>query len=144
MSDTARKEGDHTVETRKPAAIGPYSPVFDDGAYLFCSGQLPIDPQSGELDGPDIRTQTGRVLSNLEAALRASGSELSDVVKTTVYLKSLDDFEGMNAVYGERLASVMPARSTIGGVALPRGARIEIEAIARRASGPSGGGSSAG
>lgn len=118
---------------RVPArTAGPYSPVFEADPYLFCSGQLPIDPSTGDLVADDITVQTERVINNMEAVLRSIGSGLEHVVKTTVFLKSLDDFEGMNAVYGRRFLDVRPARSTIGGVSLPRGARVEIEAIARR------------
>ena len=118
---------------RVPArAVGPYSPVFEAGPYLFCSGQLPLDPSTGDLVADDIAVQTECVIDNVDAVLRSIGSGLEQVVKTTVFLKSLDDFEGMNVAYGRRFSDVRPARSTIGGVSLPRGARVEIEAIARR------------
>ena len=119
-------------------AVGPYTPVFDAGAYLFCSGQLPLDPSSGELVADDIEVQTERVIDNVDAALRSIGSALDHIVKTTVFLQTLDDFEAMNAAYGRRFSDVRPARSTVGGVSLPRGARVEIEAIARRPERPSG------
>ncbi len=116
-----------------PKAIGPYSQAVSvpSARLVFCSGQIPIDPQTGELAGAgDIRQQTHRVMSNLEAVLRAGGASLATVVKTTVYLVSLDDFTAMNEVYASYFAKNPPARATVEVAALPRGARVEIDAIA--------------
>jgi len=115
-----------------PAAIGPYSQAIAAGDLMFCSGQVALDPASGELTGADVRAQTRRALENLSAVLRAGGSSLADVVKTTVFLVDIGDFAAMNEVYGEFFAAEPPARSTIGVAALPRGARVEVEAIAAR------------
>lgn len=123
------------VDRVSAPAAGPYVPAFDAGAYVFCSGQLPLNPATGELVADDIEAQTERAIDNMGAVLRSIGSGLEQVVKTTVFLKTLDDFERMNAAYGRRFGAVRPARSTVGGVTLPRGARIEIEAIARHAGG---------
>lgn len=114
-----------------PAAIGPYSQAIRAGDVLFCSGQIPLDPATGELVGGGIAEQTARVLENLAAVLAAAGLGPGDVVKTTVFLMSMADFPAMNEVYARFFADVPPARSTIGVAALPRGALVEIEAIAR-------------
>lgn len=114
-----------------PAAIGPYSQAIRAGDLLFCSGQIPLDPATGELVGGGIAEQTARVLENLAAVLAAAGLGPGDVVKTTVFLMSMADFPAMNEVYARFFADVPPARSTIGVAALPRGALVEIEAIAR-------------
>ncbi|MBI5446998.1 MAG: RidA family protein [Deltaproteobacteria bacterium] len=124
------KEKISTAEA--PAAIGPYSQAIGAGGWLFCSGQIPLDPGTGELVTGGIEEQTRRVLENLRAVLAAGGSGLERVVKTTVFLADLDDFAAMNAIYGEYFVGVSPARSTVQVAALPRGARIEIEAIALR------------
>lgn len=116
-----------------PAAIGPYSQGVDTGELVFCSGQLPIDPATGELDGTTTSQQTVRSIANLEAVLAAAGLDLTDVVKTTVYLTDIADFASMNDVYTEYFTgAALPARSAFQVAALPRGARVEIEAIARR------------
>jgi 2-iminobutanoate/2-iminopropanoate deaminase len=115
-----------------PAAIGPYSQAIASGDFIFCSGQVALDPASGELGPDDVQTQTRRALENLSAVLSAGGATLGDVVKTTVFLVRMDDFAAMNEVYGEYFASEPPARSTIAVAALPKGARVEIEAIAVR------------
>lgn len=122
--------------TSAPAAIGPYSQGVDAGEVVFCSGQLPIDPATGELDGATAGEQTARSIANLEAVLTAAGLGLADVVKTTVYLADIADFAGMNDVYSARFTgAVLPARSAFQVAALPRGALVEIEAIARRGRG---------
>jgi 2-iminobutanoate/2-iminopropanoate deaminase len=123
---------DHGVVTtgRAPAAIGPYSQAVRSGSFLFCSGQIPLDPASGQLVEGGIEAQTARVLDNLTALLAAAGLTLGDVVKTTVFLVSMDDFPAMNEVYARYFDEDPPARSTIGVAALPKGARVEIEAIA--------------
>ncbi len=115
-----------------PQAIGPYSQAVAVGEWVFCSGQIPLDPASGELVPGGIEEQTRRAIENLKAVLAAAGSGLERVVKTTVFLTDLSDFARMNAVYGESFVGVAPARSTVQVAALPRGARIEIEAVAAR------------
>ena len=123
---------DHGVITtgRAPAAIGPYSQAVRSGSFLFCSGQIPLDPATGQLVEGGIEAQTAQVLDNLTAVLAAAGLTLRDVVKTTVFLVSMDDFPAMNEVYARYFDEDPPARSTIGVAALPKGARFEIEAIA--------------
>lgn len=113
-----------------PKAIGPYSQAIRAGDYLFCSGQIPLDPASMQLVEGDIEAQTRRALTNLQNVLEAAGSGLSRVVKTTVFMSDLGEFARMNAVYGEFFADSPPARSTVQVAALPRGAKIEIECIA--------------
>lgn len=117
-----------------PKAIGPYAQAVIGGHLVFCSGQVALDPASGELVGTSIREQTRRVLDNLAAVLRAAGSDLRFVVKTTVYLTDLADFAEMNAVYAEAFAGHAPARATVQVAGLPRGARVEIECVAIRPS----------
>jgi 2-iminobutanoate/2-iminopropanoate deaminase len=114
-----------------PAALGPYSQGIAVDGFLFCSGQLGLDPASGELaDG--VEAQAERALLNLEAVLAAGGLGWADVVKTTVFLADIGDFGAINAVYATHVVDPPPARSTFAVGALPKGARIEIEAIARR------------
>lgn len=115
-----------------PAAIGPYSQAITTGDYVFCSGQIALDPQSGQLVEGDVRAQARRALENLSAVLSASNSSLGQVVKTTVFLVSMDDYAAVNEVYGEYFKGVAPARSAVAVAALPRGARVEVEAIALR------------
>ena len=115
-----------------PAAIGPYSQAIEAGGIVFCSGQVGLDPADGQLVSGGVEEQAERVLRNLGAVLDAAGLAFADVVKTTVFLADLADFEQMNAVYGRFFTDPWPARSTIGVAALPRGARIEIEAVAVR------------
>jgi 2-iminobutanoate/2-iminopropanoate deaminase len=113
-----------------PRAIGPYSQGITANGFLFTAGQVGFDPGSGELVDGGIAEQTLRVLQNLRAILRAGGTDLSAVVKTTVYLVDMADFALMNEVYAEIFGDHRPARSTVAVAALPRGARVEIEAIA--------------
>lgn len=113
-----------------PKAIGPYSHAIDAAGLVFCSGQTPIDPATGELIEGDIGQQTRRVLQNLQAVLEAADLSLSNIVKTTVFLMDMADFSAMNAVYAEFFPSEPPARSTVQVAGLPKGARVEIEAIA--------------
>jgi 2-iminobutanoate/2-iminopropanoate deaminase len=113
-----------------PRAIGPYSQGIKANGFLFTAGQVGFDPGSGELVDGGIAEQTLRVLQNLRAILRAGGTDLSAVVKTTVYLVDMADFALMNEVYAEIFGDHRPARSTVAVAALPRGARVEIEAIA--------------
>ena len=114
-----------------PAAIGPYSQAIHSGDLVFLSGQVPIDPKTGALVDGDISTQTERVLDNLAAVLAAAGCGFSDVVKTTIYLTDLNDFLAVNQTYGKRFTAAPPARATVQVSALPKGARVEIDAIAR-------------
>jgi 2-iminobutanoate/2-iminopropanoate deaminase len=116
-----------------PKAIGPYSQAVrvGGGKTLYCSGQIPLDPASGQFVGEgDIRAQAHQVLKNLQAVLTAAGVTLSHVAKTTIFLVDLGDFAVVNEIYGTYFATNPPARSTVQVSALPRGARIEIEAIA--------------
>jgi 2-iminobutanoate/2-iminopropanoate deaminase len=117
-----------------PKAIGPYAQAIAVDELLFCSGMVALDPKSGELVGESIGDQTRRVLDNIAAVLRAGGSDLRHVLKTTVFLTDLNDFAGMNTVYGEVFGDHRPARATVQVAGLPRGAKVEIECIAIRAS----------
>jgi 2-iminobutanoate/2-iminopropanoate deaminase len=113
--------------------VGPYAQAVAVGEWVFASGQIPLDPATGELVGGEIEAQTERVLDNLAAVLDAAGSSLARVVRTTVYLADLSLFARMNAVYARRFAGrPLPARSTLQAAALPRGAAVEIDAIALR------------
>ena len=117
--------------TLAPAAIGPYSQAIASDGFLFCSGQIGLDPETGALaDG--IEAQTERVLRNVEAVLAADGLGWEDVVKTTIFLADIGDFATVNAIYARQQADPPPARSTFAVGALPKGALIEVEAIARR------------
>ena len=113
-----------------PAAIGPYSQAIKTNGLIFASGQIPIDPRSGQFVEGGIREQTKQVLKNLAAVLEAAGSSLSRVVKTTVFLADMQEFGAMNEVYGEFFKQDPPARATVEAARLPRDARVEIEAIA--------------
>jgi 2-iminobutanoate/2-iminopropanoate deaminase len=114
-----------------PAPIGPYSQaILVEGKFLYTAGQIPIDPLSGNMIDGDIKAQTRQALKNLEAVLIAGGGLLSTVVKTTVYLNDLNDFNAMNEVYTEFFSKSAPARSTVQVARLPRDSRVEIEAIA--------------
>ena len=116
--------------TEAPKAVGPYSQAIAMGNLLFCAGQIPLKPNTGDLVEGDATVQTKQVLENLAGVLRANGMTFSNVVKTTVFLTDLADFSKMNEVYAARFAEPFPARSTIQIAALPKGARVEIEAIA--------------
>jgi 2-iminobutanoate/2-iminopropanoate deaminase len=113
-----------------PAAIGPYSQAVAHGQLVFLSGQIPLDPRTGELVRGTIAEETNRVLDNLAAVLQAAGCTFADVARTTIFLTSLDDFKVVNETYGKRFSGVFPARATVQVAALPRGARVEIDAIA--------------
>jgi 2-iminobutanoate/2-iminopropanoate deaminase len=113
-----------------PAAIGPYSQAIRVGQLLFTSGQIPLDPQSGELVGEDVQTQTHRVLRNLKAVLESAGASLNSVIKTTVFLSTMDNFQAMNSIYATYFGEVPPARSTVAVKELPRKALVEIECVA--------------
>jgi len=115
-----------------PAAIGPYSQAVVEGQLLFTSGQIPIDPATGELRNSDIATASRQVLTNLRAVLVAGGADLSTVVKTTVFLKDMRDFQAFNAVYAEFFKEPFPARSCVQVAALPKDSLVEIEAVAVR------------
>lgn len=115
-----------------PKAIGPYSQAVEIDGWVYCSGQIALDPASGQLVGADARAQTERVLANVKAVLGAAGCTLSDVVRTTVFLANLDDFGVMNDVYGKAFTEAPPARSTIQAARLPKGALVEIDVIARK------------
>src|SRR5262249_23673098 len=114
-----------------PKAIGPYSQAVVDGGFLFASGQIPLDPGQGELIAGGIEQWTERVLDNLAAVLSSAGLDWQDVVRTTVYLVRAEDFAAMNAVYAKRFGDHRPARSTVIVAALPKGASVEIDLIAR-------------
>jgi len=120
-----------TVSTdNAPKAIGPYEQAIKVGEFVYTAGQIPIDPKTGNLVAGGIAEQTRQVLENLQAVLEAAGSSLDKVVKATVYLKNLADFELLNEVYGEYLGKAKPARSTVGVADLPRGALVEIDFVA--------------
>ncbi len=114
-----------------PKAIGPYSQAVIEGGFLYASGQIPLDPVSGELVAGGIEKSAERIFDNLEAVLREGGLTFSDVVKATVYLTRTEDFPAMNAVYAKRFGEHRPARSTVTVAGLPKGAPIEIDVIAR-------------
>jgi 2-iminobutanoate/2-iminopropanoate deaminase len=117
--------------TGAPAPVGPYSHAVRTGDLLFCSGQIPLDPATGQLVSGNIQSQTERVLENLKAILAHEGLSLANVVKTSVFLVDLADFAAMNEVYARYFTSDYPARSTVQVAALPKGARIEIEVVAQ-------------
>jgi len=122
---------DYIATEGAPKAIGPYSQAVAASGFLFASGQIPLDPATGELVAGGIDAAAERIFDNLEAVLRKSGLTLADVVKTTVYLIRADDFSAMNAVYARRFGDHRPARSTVTVAALPKGAPLEIDLIAR-------------
>lgn len=127
MADRAR-----IATTDAPAAIGPYSQAIVTGDLVFCSGQIPLDPATGTLIEGDVRAQTRRALENLSAVLVEAGASTASVVKTTVFLVSMDDYTAVNEVYAEFFSGEPPARSAVAVAGLPRGARVEVEAIAVR------------
>lgn len=115
---------------KAPGAIGPYSQAIKTGGMVYCSGQIPIDPETGEFVSNDITEQTDQVLKNLSAVLEAAGSGLGSVVKTTVFLADMSDFAAMNEIYGRYFSENKPARATVQAARLPRDAKVEIECIA--------------
>jgi len=120
-----------TVSTDKaPKAIGPYEQAIKVGDLVYTAGQIPIDPQTGNLVSGGIAEQTRQVLENLKAVLEAAGSSLDKVIKATVFLKNMADFAALNEVYGEYLSKAKPARSTVAVADLPRGALVEIDLVA--------------
>jgi 2-iminobutanoate/2-iminopropanoate deaminase len=114
-----------------PKAIGPYSQAVAEGGWLYASGQIPLDPKTGELVGGGIEKSAERIFDNLEAVLASAGLGFSDVLKVTVYLTKADDFAAMNAVYARRFGEHRPARSTVIVAALPKGAPLELDLIAK-------------
>ncbi len=119
------------VSTEKaPRAIGPYAQAIRAGGWLFCSGQIGLDPATGELVHGGVGAETTRVLENLAAVLESAGASLDAVVKTTIYLADLKDFAAVNEIYARYFHAPFPARATVGVAALPRGARVEIAAVA--------------
>ena len=119
--------------TQAPAAIGPYSQAIRADGYLFCSGQLGLDPATGDFVAGDVGAQAEQALRNLGAVLEAAGLTFGDVVKTTIFLVDMADFAAVNGVYGRFVTDPPPARSTVAVAALPKGGRVEIEATARLA-----------
>jgi len=120
-----------TISTDKaPKAIGPYEQAIKVGDFVYTAGQIPIDPQTGNLVSGGIAEQTRQVLENLKAVLESAGSSLDKVIKATVFLKSMADFTALNNVYGEYLSKAKPARSTVAVADLPRGALVEIDLVA--------------
>ncbi|HUP65031.1 MAG TPA: RidA family protein [Thermoanaerobaculia bacterium] len=113
-----------------PAAIGPYSQAVRSGRMIFTSGQIPLDPETGELVTSDFDAMTRRVFENLKAVLASGGASFSNVVKATVFLESMSDFQQLNAIYAEYFGDHKPARSTVAVSQLPKGARVEIDLIA--------------
>jgi 2-iminobutanoate/2-iminopropanoate deaminase len=113
-----------------PQAIGPYSQAVRAGDFLFLSGQVAMDPQSGQIVAGDVKVQTQRVLQNIQAVLEAAGADLGQVVKCTVFLADMDDFAAMNEVYGKFFSQDPPARATVEVSRLPKRADVEIEALA--------------
>jgi 2-iminobutanoate/2-iminopropanoate deaminase len=121
----------HRIQTpNAPQAIGPYSQAIRAGGLIFVSGQVPIDPKTGQFVAGGIAEQTEQVLKNLAAVLEAAGSGLDKIVKTTVFLASMEEFAAMNEAYGKFFTDDPPARATVQAARLPRDARVEIEAIA--------------
>lgn len=116
--------------SQAPAAIGPYSQAIRAGEWLFLSGQIPVDPATGEVAGTDVRTQARQVLKNIQAVLAEAGTTVQAVVKTTVFLKDLQDFQAFNEEYAKVFASEAPARSCVEIARLPKDVLVEIEAIA--------------
>lgn len=122
-----------TIHTESaPKAIGPYSQAVVMGDFVFCSGQIPLDPVTMQIVGTEVSEQSTQVLKNLAEVLKAAGTDLSRVVKTTVFLKNLGDFQAMNAIYESKFGENKPARSTVEVARLPRDVLVEIECIAHR------------
>jgi 2-iminobutanoate/2-iminopropanoate deaminase len=120
-----------TISTEKaPGAIGPYSQAIKTGNMIFCSGQIPIDPATGEFVSQRVAEQTEQVLKNLNAVLEAAGTDLNSVIKTTVFLADMNDFAEMNEVYARFFSENKPARATVQAARLPRDAKVEIDCIA--------------
>jgi 2-iminobutanoate/2-iminopropanoate deaminase len=114
-----------------PAPIGPYNQAIRSGDFIFCSGQIPLDPATGDLVPGDVGAQTHQVMKNISAVLAAADATFENVVKTTIFLLDMADFAAVNAVYGEYFTGLAPARSTVAVAALPKASRVEIEVLAR-------------
>ena len=130
MNETTTHQAVQTAGA--PAAIGPYSQAVVAGGMVFCSGQIPLDPATGQMVAGDVSAQTRRVLDNLGAVFAAAGSSFAHVVKTSIFLADLNDFVAVNAVYAEYFTGVLPARATVQVSRLPRDARVEIDCVAVR------------
>jgi 2-iminobutanoate/2-iminopropanoate deaminase len=116
-----------------PAPIGPYSQAIDAGSFVFCSGQIPLDPATGEIIGAgDVEAQTRQVMKNISAVLKQAGADFNKVVKTTIFLKNMGDFPKVNSIYGEFFQAPFPARSTVEVARLPKDVLVEIEVIIAR------------
>ncbi|MBC7419570.1 MAG: RidA family protein [Bdellovibrio sp.] len=113
-----------------PKAVGPYSQAIQMGEFLFCSGQIPIDPKTQEVFTGDIKTQTEMVLNNIEAVLKAADLKFAHIIKTTIYLTNMADFAAVNEVYAQKFTFSPPARSTVAVAALPKNVNVEIEVLA--------------
>lgn len=124
--------GRQALSSPSATAVGPYSHAVDDGSHVFCSGQTPIDPETGRLKEGGVAEQTHQCFDNLFAVLADGDLGPADVVKVNVYLTDMGDFEAMNEAYAARFDAPYPARTTVGVAALPLGARVEIELVARR------------
>jgi 2-iminobutanoate/2-iminopropanoate deaminase len=122
-----------------PAAVGPYSQAVRAGSTIYCAGQIPLDPKSGQIVSGGIDAQTRRVLDNVTAVLKAEGLGFDDIVKTTIFLTDLGDFQTVNEIYGSYFKQAPPARSTVQVAGLPKGARVEIDVIAVANEGAGGG-----
>jgi 2-iminobutanoate/2-iminopropanoate deaminase len=125
--------------TDAPAAVGPYSQAVRVGSTIYCAGQIPLDPKSGQIVAGGVDVQTRRVMDNVTAVLKAEGLTMENVVKTTIFLMDLNDFQTVNEIYGSYFKQAPPARSTVQVAGLPKGARVEIEVIAAADEGGSGG-----
>ncbi len=119
------------IETKKaPAPIGPYSQAVQAGGFMFCSGQIPLDPATGQINTGSVAEQTELVMKNIEAVLTEAGLKFENIVKTTIFLTDMADFPAVNEVYGKRFQNEAPARSTVAVAGLPRGVKVEIEVTA--------------
>jgi 2-iminobutanoate/2-iminopropanoate deaminase len=122
------------IETKgAPAPIGPYSQAVESGGFVFCSGQIPLDPVSGQVLTGSVGEQTELVMKNISAVLQAASLDFHNIVKTTIFLTDMGDFPAVNEVYGKYFKAEAPARSTVAVQGLPRGVKVEIEVLARRA-----------
>lgn len=135
MSGSNSNKKKPVLTRNAPEPIGPYSQAVEAGGLLFCSGQIPLDPTTGQVPVTDIEGQMRKVLENLKAVLEAGGSSLNDVVKTTIFLKSMSDFPKVNQIYAIFFRESHPARSTVEVSRLPRDVLVEIEAIAVKGAG---------
>lgn len=115
-----------------PKAIGPYSQAVQMGSFLFCSGQIPIDPKTNEVFTGDIKVQTEMVMKNIEGILKAADLSFANIVKTTIFITNMQDFAAVNEVYAKSFTAEPPARSTVAVAALPKGVNVEIEVLAHR------------